>query len=93
MMFGMIILSGMLATQQAPAPSALASPQVAPPAQTAPQQPQRICETRALTGRRLEQRICYTPEQYAAMVEAKRREAEELVARGHIQNDAKAAGG
>ncbi|TFW11158.1 hypothetical protein EGY25_15960 [Brevundimonas intermedia] len=93
MTFGMIILTGMLAMQQAPAPSAPTSPQAAPPTQAAPQRPRRICESRAPTGRRLEQRVCYTPEQYAAMVEAKRKEAEELQAGGNIQNDAKAAGG
>lgn len=57
------------------------------------QRPQLVCETRALTGRRLERRICYTPEQLAALKEAKRKEAEEIVGRGLIQNDILAAGG
>jgi hypothetical protein len=80
----------MLAMQQASSPEGV---QPAPVVQAAPERPRRICESRAPTGRRLEQRICYTPEQYAAMIEAKRKEAEEIQARGNIQNDAKAAGG
>lgn len=94
MTFGMIILTGMLTMQQAPAPSAPAAvAQTAPAPDTAPRRPPRICENRAPTGRRLEQRICYTPEQYAAMVAAKRKEAEEITASGNIQNDATANGG
>ena len=93
MTFGMILLTGMLAMQQASAPGAPAAAQPSPTAQAAPQRPRRICETRAPTGRRLQQRICYTPEQYDAMVAAKRKEAEEITAGGNIQNDARSGGG
>lgn len=92
-MLGMIVLATTLGMQQTPPPSGPTTVQPAPTTQAAPERPRRICESRAPTGRRLEQRVCYTPEQYTAMVEAKRREAEELQARGNIQNDAKAAGG
>lgn len=68
--------------------SAPVSPQSAGALQRAePQRPRRICETRAPTGRRLQQRICYTPEEHAALIEAKRREAEEIVGSRSIQND------
>ncbi|WP_291537459.1 hypothetical protein [Brevundimonas sp.] len=95
MILTVLFIAGALAFQDRPATSAPAAvaAQPEPPAQTAPQRPRRICETRALTGRRLEQRICYTPEQYAEMVAIKRREAEEMVARGINQDDARAAGG
>lgn len=86
-----LIFSAMLATQAAaqtppttPAPTA----QVAATApQTAQPRPRRICESRAPTGRRLEQRICYTPEQYTALTEAKRRELEEIQTRNNVQYD------
>jgi len=55
--------------------------------QQTPNRAGRICERRAPTGSRLDRRICYTPEQYAALFEAKRKEAEEIQGRGNIQND------
>lgn len=105
MLVSVLILSGLLGVQELPAATTPAIPSVVSPQATAeltptnltpqatPQRPRLICETRALTGRRLESRICYTPEQLAALKEAKRKEAEEIVARGIIQNDALAAGG
>jgi len=66
--------------------SATADSTAAAPA-AAPQRPRRICESRAPTGSRLERRICYTPEQYAALMAAKRKEAEELANGANIQHD------
>ncbi|WP_426018943.1 hypothetical protein [Brevundimonas sp. DWR2-3-1b1] len=40
-----------------------------------------------MTGRRLEQTICYTPEQYAALVQAKRKELEDIQSRNNVQYD------
>ena len=90
-----LIFSAMLAMQAAaqtppttPAPTAQVAAQVAATApQTAQPRPRRICESRAPTGRRLEQRICYTPEQYTALTEAKRRELEEIQSRNNVQYD------
>ncbi|MEA3473962.1 MAG: hypothetical protein ACJAVC_000978 [Brevundimonas sp.] len=66
----------------------VATPQTGPVAQTTAQErPRRVCERRALTGRRLEQTICYTPEQYAALVEAKRKELREIQSRDAVQYD------
>lgn len=77
------------ASAQTPPPANIpaATPPTAAAQQPEPVRARRICETRAPTGRRLEQRICYTPEQHAALVEAKRREAEEIVGARSIQND------
>jgi hypothetical protein len=41
----------------------------------------------------LVRRICYTPEELAALIKAKRTEGEELTGGGNIQNDRTAAGG
>ncbi|WP_313445336.1 hypothetical protein [Brevundimonas sp.] len=66
----------------APSPQVAAEDQAAPPPRA-----RRVCERRALTGRRLEQTICYTPEQYAALVEAKRKEIREIQSRDAVQYD------
>ncbi|WP_428153093.1 hypothetical protein [Brevundimonas sp.] len=76
------------ASAQTPPVTTAPSPQTgATQQQPAPPRARRICEQRAPTGRRLEQRICYTPEQYAALVEAKRKEAQELQGGNNVQND------
>lgn len=93
MILNVAFFAAALMAQDQPAASAPATAQPAPATQAAPQRPRRICESRAPTGRRLEQRVCYTPEQYAAIAEAKRREAEEMVGRGIIQDDRRAEGG
>ena len=82
MILGMLFLAGSLIGQDQPAPRAPVATPSAPTPQPAPQRQRQICETRALTGRRLEQRICYTPEQHARLVAAKRREADEVLAGG-----------
>ena len=78
-----------------PTAALLAALMLAPPAQAAgaaeqqpaPTRARRVCERRALTGRRLEQTICYTPEQYAELVQAKRKELEEIQGRNNVQYD------
>lgn len=78
----------MQATAQTPPTTPAPTAQVAAtPPQAAQPRPRRICESRAPTGRRLEQRICYTPEQYTALTEAKRRELEEIQSRNNVQYD------
>lgn len=73
---------------QTPPATTEPSPQVAAEDRTAtPPRARRVCERRALTGRRLEQTICYTPEQYAALVEAKRKELREIQSRDAVQYD------
>lgn len=87
----MLIFAAALLSQpaaQTPPVGAAGQAPVQSEPQAAPERPQRagrICERRAVTGRRLEQRVCYTPEQHAAMVEAKRREAEEIVGQANTQ--------
>nr|WP_314437177.1 hypothetical protein [uncultured Brevundimonas sp.] len=108
MFVSLVIVSSLLVSQEAAASTSSASSpsQPAVSAQTAispatrtpsptaaPQRRQMVCETRALTGRRIERRVCYTPEQYAEMIEVKRKQAEEIVASGHVQNDIDALGG
>lgn len=96
-----IAMIGALTFQDTPPPAPLApstsagqeNADASPPSTTAAQRPRRVCERRAPTGRRLEQRVCYTEEEMAAMISAKRREAEEMVARTNIQNDRTVLGG
>ncbi|WP_156363194.1 hypothetical protein [Brevundimonas sp. Leaf168] len=76
------------ASAQTPPATTAPSPQVAAADQAAAApRARRVCERRALTGRRLEQTICYTPEQYAALVEAKRKELREIQSRDAVQYD------
>lgn len=76
------------ASAQTPPVATPPSPQVgAAEQQPTPTRARRVCERRALTGRRLEQTICYTPEQYAALVLAKRKELEEIQSRNNVQYD------
>lgn len=75
------------ASAQTPPVAATPPPQTGATQQQPAPRARRICEQRAPTGRRLEQRICYTPEQYAALVEAKRKEARELQGGNNVQND------
>lgn len=75
------------ASAQTPPVTTPTAPQASASEQPAPTRARRVCERRALTGRRLEQTICYTPEQYAALVEAKRKELEEIQSRNNVQYD------
>ena len=94
MILNVAFFAAALMAQDQPTASAPATAQPAPTAQAAPQRPRRICETRAPTGRRLQQRICYTPEQHAALVAAKRKEAEDVVAGGNtLDEESKILGG
>lgn len=108
MFISLVIVSAFLAAQDAPTATnplgqvtpPLTSPQatadITPPNRAAaptPERKQMVCENRALTGRRLQQRICYTPEQYAEMIAIKRKQAEEMVAGSHVQDDRAALGG
>ncbi|WP_292230067.1 hypothetical protein [Brevundimonas sp.] len=108
-MFVTLIIASALFTAQQTSASAAPTTQSPPstvlpqtttdlPAQSsapaaAPQRRQMVCENRALTGRRLERRICYTPEQYAEMIAVKRKQAEEMVAGTHVQDDRAVLGG
>ena len=85
-----IIFAAALAFQasaQTPPVVTAPSPQAGAAEQPPPTRARRVCERRALTGRRLEQTICYTPEQYAALVQAKRKELEEIQSRNNVQYD------
>lgn len=75
------------ASAQSPPAATAPSPQVAEDQAAPIPRARRVCERRALTGRRLEQTICYTPEQYAALVEAKRKELREIQSRDAVQYD------
>ena len=75
------------ASAQTPPVTTPPSPQAGAAEQPAPARARRVCERRALTGRRLEQTICYTPEQYAALVQAKRKELEDIQSRNNVQYD------
>lgn len=75
------------ASGQTPPVTTPPPPQAGAAEQPAPARARRICERRALTGRRLEQTICYTPEQYAALVQAKRKELEDIQSRNNVQYD------
>jgi|GEM_PF-1794444 len=97
MLYAALVVIGLLGFQDPPPP---APAPAQPTSSAAPQAPQttsarlqRICEQRAPTGRRLEQRVCYSPERYAEIMAAKRKEAEELTTGGNVQNDTRANGG
>ncbi len=99
MLAAIMMFSGLLGFQDAapvgsaPTPATIQAPAAASAPQAPAARPRRICEQRALTGRRIEQRVCYTPEQYAEMVAIHRKQAEEIVSRGIIQDDRRAEGG
>lgn len=60
----------------------------APAQQAAPAPTSRgrevVCESRALTGQRLQRRICQTRDQWQAQATEKRKEGEEIVGRANI---------
>lgn len=60
----------------------------APSEQAAPERTARgsevVCENRALTGQRLQRRICQTRDQWQAQATEKRKEGEEIVGRANI---------
>ena len=43
-----------------------------------------VCENRALTGQRLQRRICQTRDQWQSQASEKRKEGEEIVGRANI---------